>query len=544
MERRKGNNLWGHLIVSLVAISIFVANISDSGLWHPDAPSHALNGVFYGDMIEEKGFFHPKSYAERYYVQYPSLTIGMYPPIFYSVAALFFKVFGVSPLIAKLPVLFFTLVGVNGFLLLCKQWFPLWLSVTASILYLLQPAVLFGQTNVMLEMPALAVSILSLYCLYVGTEKDNPWALFVTPLVAALAFLTKQNTVFLIPIWLVWIIADKKRSIIKSRHFMTGALIGTLILIPWLVVNLTVGRSYVVAFAFRQYHVWSNFLYYVRHASEVVSPPVIVLFILSVGLFMKSKKYNGYRFSLVWGCSVLLSLLIMEYSEPRYAMFLVPPMIILSMHTFLLLREKSAFLIQRKRISAIAMVLLISLHLHPGEVLGGRDIQGFDDAADFVVRDTGCVSVLYDGYFNGNFIFHMRARDKVRRIFVFRASKLVFTTKMLLELGYNELVSESSDFYDVLNRHSIKYIVQEERDLMRAPANKRLREWVGGSEFRLVQRIPVYWRHFSGFGDLLVYEYLNYEAKPIGQVDLSMPMLGGSISVKVDSGKENVQVSE
>ena len=73
----------GHFIVSMVAILIFLTNISQSGLWYPDAPKHALNGVFYKDLIEEKGFFHPRRYAERYYVQYPSLTISTYPPMFY-----------------------------------------------------------------------------------------------------------------------------------------------------------------------------------------------------------------------------------------------------------------------------------------------------------------------------------------------------------------------------------------------------------------------------------------------------------------------------
>ena len=118
-------NLWqnksvGYLIVSVMAISIFLTNISHSGLWHPDAPSHALNGVFYKNMIEEGGFLHPKSYAERYYVQYPSLTVGMYPPIFYTIEAFFFKVFGVYPLVAKLAVVSFTLLGVNAFFLLCR----------------------------------------------------------------------------------------------------------------------------------------------------------------------------------------------------------------------------------------------------------------------------------------------------------------------------------------------------------------------------------------------------------------------------------------
>ena len=290
MHNSQRKDFIGHFIISLVAISIFIANISHPGLWYPEAPSHALNGAFYKDMIEEGGVLHPRSYAERYYVQYPSLTIGYYPPVFYTIEALFFKLFGVSPLVARLAVLSFTLLGVNIFLLICRLWFPLWLSITGSILYLLQPATLFGQKSVMLEMPALAMSMLALYWLYIGTKKDNSWALFFMPLFAALAFLTKQNAVFLLPVSLVWVIWNRKWSMIKSGHFISGVLLGTLILIPWLIVNLTISRFYVVTGTFQGYHMWSNFVYYLRHSSEIISFPVILLSICYLALLIKLNK--------------------------------------------------------------------------------------------------------------------------------------------------------------------------------------------------------------------------------------------------------------
>lgn len=537
MHSHQERNFLGHFMVSLVAMFIFLANISHSGLWHPDAASHALNGVFYKDMIEEGGFLRPKTYAERYYVQYPSLTIGMYPPVFYTTEALVFKVFGVSPLTARLAVLLFTLLGVNIFFLLCRLWFSLWLSVIGGILYLFQPITLFGQKNVMLEMPALTMSMVALYCLYIGAERDNRRALFLTPVFMALAFLTKQNTIFLLPIWFVWVIAGRKWSVIKSGRLILGVLIGIVILIPWVIVNLTVGRYYVSVFGFQIYQLLPNFLYYVRHSSEIVSYPVAFLSILSVILFMKLTKHQGYKFTLLWGCSILLCMLITEHGELRYAMFVVPPLIILSIHVIGFLRHKFSSSLERNKVYAILMVLLICLHVMPQNVWSSRDLQGADKAADFVVSDGRCVSVLYDGYWNGNFIFHVRARDEDRRIFIFRASKVIFSTKMRLDLGYKELVDEISEFYDILNRYSIKYIVQEEKDLLNTPANRKLRQWIQEPNFRLVQKYPVSFKGLNGFGSLLVYEYLDYEAKPIREVELDMPIMGQKISVKLEEKK-------
>lgn len=532
-KNQKRNSLIGCFIISLVAISIFLADISHTGLWYPDAPSHALNGVFYKDMIEDLGFFHPVSYAERYYVQYPGLTVGLYPPVFYTVEALFFKVLGISPLSARLTILSFSLIGVNIFFLLCRHWFPLWLSVLGSILYLLQPAILFGQKNVMLEMPALAMSMTALYCLYVGVDRREQWALFLAPLFTVLAFLTKQNAIFLLPIWLVWIIGGRKWNLIKSGYLISGVLIGTVVLIPWAAVSLTIGRSYVTAQVLQRSHIWANCLYYLRQSPEILTYPVILLVITSVILVARLRKHDGYRFALLWGAAGLLSLLPVHYREPRFAVFLVPAVIILSMQVIWLFREKFTFF-QHRKVYAIVMIALICLHLNPLVVWGRRDIQGFDQAAEFVVRDPDCVSVLYDGYFNGNFIFHMRARDEGRRIFVFRASKVIFSTKMMLELGYNDLIKEVSEFHDVLERYSVKYIVQEEENLLNTPANRKLRQWVRAPKFRLVREYSIPCEGFRGFGDLLVYKYSDYEAKPIKQIDLDMPVLGRTFGVKVE----------
>ena len=196
-----------HLVVSLAVLVIFLANLDSQGLWFSDMPSHALNGVFYKDLIEDGAFSHPKAYAERYYVQYPSLTVGIYPPVFYVVEAAFFKLFGISPQTAKLTVLFFTLICANTLLALYRQWFSLWLAVAAVFLFLLQPTTLFGQRNVMLEMPFIAISSVAAYCLYVSSMTGRSWALFSAPFFCALAFLTRQSAVFLLPfgvIWMLW----------------------------------------------------------------------------------------------------------------------------------------------------------------------------------------------------------------------------------------------------------------------------------------------------------------------------------------------------
>jgi 4-amino-4-deoxy-L-arabinose transferase-like glycosyltransferase len=480
----------GHVLVTLVALAIFIMSISRSGLWFPDMPSHALNGIFYKDMIEERGFLHPKSYAERYYVQYPSLTVGMYPPIFYLTEALSFKILGLSPLSARLTVLLFTLIGINVFLLMCRLWFPVWLSVLATVLLLLQPSMLFGQQNVMLEIPFLAVSMIALYCLYGGLERNNPWLLFWGALFSSLAFLTRQSAVFLLPMWPVWIGLNRKWEVIRSGHLIWGAIVGGILLAPWAVVNFTAARG---------------------HLSHLV-----VLSIASVLLFGSLKRKASYRFALVWFGGAASFLLTMKLTEPRYAIALVPAVIILSMHAVLFLWEKFPVVSRQKTIWVLIVIVLVGMHFNVRRILACPEMTGFKRVADLIVEDSDCVSVLYDGYYNGNFILHMRMRDKDKRVFVFRASKVIFSTNFQIDRGYNELVANLGGFLDLLDRYSIKYIVEEKKDLLKTPANSRLRQWLHEPEFMVVQEIPVIHRGLKSFGSLLVYKYKGYQSKTLG----------------------------
>jgi len=64
-------------------------------------------------------------------------------------------------------------------------------------------------------------------------------------------------------------------------------------------------------------------------------------------------------------------------------------------------------------------------------------------------------------------------------------------------------------------------------------SNTRLRQWVKEDAFKLVKRYPTTSVGLAGIGDLLVYEYIYYKAKPITRVELDMPMLGRKLTVRI-----------
>jgi len=80
-----------------------------------DAPRHALNGAFLKDLIAALPL-HPVAWAESYYLQYPSLSILFYPPLFYVFEAVAFAALGVTQFAAQATVvLFYTMLGLGTY---------------------------------------------------------------------------------------------------------------------------------------------------------------------------------------------------------------------------------------------------------------------------------------------------------------------------------------------------------------------------------------------------------------------------------------------
>jgi len=63
---------------------------------NPDEPSHYINGLLIRDYIGGMSFEHPMRYAENYYLHYPKVALGHWPPVFYVFEALWMQVFSVS----------------------------------------------------------------------------------------------------------------------------------------------------------------------------------------------------------------------------------------------------------------------------------------------------------------------------------------------------------------------------------------------------------------------------------------------------------------
>src|SRR3954449_13247727 len=63
---------------------------------YPDEPAHVVTGLMVHDYAFRLGWPAPMPFAENYYLHYPQVALGHWPPFFYVLQALWACVFGVG----------------------------------------------------------------------------------------------------------------------------------------------------------------------------------------------------------------------------------------------------------------------------------------------------------------------------------------------------------------------------------------------------------------------------------------------------------------
>ena len=107
------------LICWLITVAFHWGN--DGIWWQGDSPRHAMNSVFYLDLVQH-GMHNPNQFAKEYYARYPAIVPQRYPPFLYLTTAICFACFGISTFIAKFVVhLFALLLGIYTLLAL-RRW--------------------------------------------------------------------------------------------------------------------------------------------------------------------------------------------------------------------------------------------------------------------------------------------------------------------------------------------------------------------------------------------------------------------------------------
>ena len=215
-----------------------------------DSNRHVVTSIFFRDLLTDTittgHLSNPKDYAERYYEQYPALGLLVWPPLFHGVCGVAMLIFGTSAEVARWLVLLSFIVSCWCVYRMACRILDDDLAAAVMILYSIAPLVFDYSRDVMLEMPALALVMVSVdqFDLWLrGTRRRH---LYFAAISASLAALTRFDAAVLIPFYLTMFLLRGGWGKLWSRHALIASAIAIVLVGPvYLVIAKEMGHLHV-----------------------------------------------------------------------------------------------------------------------------------------------------------------------------------------------------------------------------------------------------------------------------------------------------------
>ncbi len=534
------------VFICFLMMFLYAMDISEGELFYNnDETRHAFTGVFIRDLISDLPL-NPIHYTYEYYAQYPALGIIHWPPFFYFVESIFYFIFGISVVSARLTILFFALIGIIFWYKLILKMHNKNIAFFSSIILLTSQPILFFSKLVMLEIPTLALSIATIYYFYSYLVDGKKRDIYLCSIFLVLSILTKQNAMFLPILFVIYLVIHKKINMLLKKEVLISICIFAIFVIPYniFVFKYTFSTISKGLFSGTATHAGGLFnldtyLYYIKVLPEQVGWVMLVLFVISVLNIIRKNEIMKNSLPLMWIIVCYAISTVISEKAPRYIIFWIPPILLLVV-CFI---DSITFKIRKFTVSFLILAVISVTQIAYASKIEKPYINGYEKAVKYILKiekvDNGII--LFDGYLNANFIFFIREKDIDRKVIVFRGSKTLYSTNIepRWRISYNAI--NQQDIIRIIEDYGIKYIVVEDKIIQDIKIKKVLRSLLKNrNKFKLVNTVNID-SNIARYKDmnLLIYEYKKNLKRIKSNIELKMHTLGGeNIIMSLESDKK------
>lgn len=409
---------------------------------HPDEPSHYVTGLMVRDYVASGFPDSPMAFAENYYLHYPKVALGHWPPLFYVVQAAWTLVFGVSRI--SLMLLMATLAAAFGATLfaILRKHVSLGAAWLCGLLMLTHPAVRDGAHKVMSDLlVALLVVWASMaWVWFLDTASWRRAALF--GLLASGAILTKGTGIVLALVPPVSILLTGRWRLLGRFAFWLPVLIVGALCAPWYLLapsakgEATVPMGGIVSPKHMSVTAMANIG---RMTGELLlrfTGYLLPLMALGAAILLGSEGRRRWASCGLLAFCLLLSQSLIRFLVPafvydlRYAVSLIPALYIFlaAGAVYAMHRTPLGRLTGRWRLAAVATpaVLLAGWGsaTAPAKRGTGHSVVATEVLARADLRDA-VLLISSDSRGEGSFIAEVAMREKRPGHIVLRASKVI-----------------------------------------------------------------------------------------------------------------------
>jgi len=458
------NRCW-LVVILVISLVVWSRQIHIGGFSWSDAPLHAMDGVFVGDVFHAISQGHLQSWAKNYYLRYPCLGIVVfYPPLFALVEAIFFGLFGISVITARLTVIFFGLGGILAIYWVARQLFDRTAAIFTAGLWASLPATVLWSRQVMLEVPTTAMILATCGCYLQYKSNKSILFLVLTAVGLVLSVFTKQWAIFFGAVILIDLIRTVGlKKAFASRHALT---MGACMVI--IGAYMVVSSRYA---ALSKYLVWENggwqhvtnpdhWLYYLRALphEQVLSWPMMGFAGLGFLLAASNRQIKKLRVPLLWAVVFYLFASLIYYKEPRYFYLITPAGVLIAAGGLSFGLEKTKLQFAGRGLLTFLMLFQFAY----GWGMNPDRLSSYEPAAKMILDNRDANLILVDATREGQFIFDMRRlQGSEGNVYTLRASKLLYSRAARKKWGYQEYVQTEQEILQLIQNYGIRYIVVE-----------------------------------------------------------------------------------
>ena len=502
-------------IVCCYLVCVFVTKFWQTELFFNggDESRHAMNGVLFLDFIKDGCPGSPIDYARQYYQRYPNLSIHLLQPLFYPFEMIFFALFGVSALTARLSIFVLSLTTIFGFYYLIAQHLGRLTAMVAVSLLVLHPYFLLHANHVMLEIPGLCFLVLNAFLLLSNSKRKRKVG-FVLMVIMPLLLSHKIAFTFLVAISLGFF-AHSLRRMITGTIALTGICYIVVFFINEFLFS-PILKQFFHLHLFRQpcLGCWvlngANLTFALGTMLKIMAPAGVVLFIASLVIQLSQRQLFRNVFLLYCFLIVLWNFLFYSLffliDIKRVFIYTIPFMLVFISHTIC-----QAFTSKKPFTKIIGLCCTICLIISFMQVpVIFSSLSGYQQAATYAITNNHSKQpILFDGIQSGNFVFCIRNIDSEKKQKVVRIDKSLFISEVYWKDACIKPVAKNTkEILRILTQEKIRFIVSEEIDyglkwrkqfrqlLQQNPRFKKRKE------FSIITSVPNY--HGK---KLVVYEY-------------------------------------
>jgi len=436
-ERRPGRMRDGLAVAAAYPVALaagllvwWVTGAAGAGFSGADESAHFLNSYFVAFYGQTAFGENPLAFATEFYLHYPKISIGHWPPAYYGLVAPFFLVAPPTPAAAFALNLFVSALPALGVAALLAKLDGRRAAPAGVLVWALTPLALEGQAFLMLDQALAACAVAATIAWLAFAERQSWPRIILFAGLAALAILIKGNGWLLVFVPPLHILLTGRWRLLASPLLYAGAAFGGLLVTPWYLATAGIaadGFNYEMGLGYA----WKALAFNAGIMFDNVGPIGFAFAGTAVLAEYRDRRATPGRWTVAAACiALILATLALQSLVPvdiadRYMAPALPPLVVL----ILVGAARMVKAIARPRLkwaaaSVACVALLLPGTLHLAARAPKADLR-LEQAAAIATRHPGAWLIDGGSGAEGAFIAAMAVRDSRLEHYTVRGSKLL-----------------------------------------------------------------------------------------------------------------------